>query len=100
MQVARNFYLTREKTYARKVNEILLARRIDKELPKNQIIELYLNKIYLGNRAYGVSAAAHVYYGLPLNRLSLAQLAMIAGLPKAPSAINPIANPTAAKKTP
>ena len=81
MQVARNFYLTREKTYARKVNEILLARRIDKELPKNQIIELYLNKIYLGNRAYGVSAAAHVYYGLPLNRLSLAQLAMIAGLP-------------------
>ncbi len=98
MQVARNFYLTREKTFARKINEILLARKIDQALSKKQIMELYLNKIYLGNRAYGVSAAAYIYYGLPLNQLSLAQLAMIAGLPKAPSAINPIANPTAAKK--
>ncbi|MBI5448100.1 MAG: penicillin-binding protein 1A [Gammaproteobacteria bacterium] len=98
MQVARNFYLSREKTFARKLNEILLARKIDEALTKKQIMALYLNKIYLGNRAYGVSAAAQVYYGVPLNQLSLAQLAMIAGLPKAPSSINPIANPVAAKK--
>lgn len=98
MQVARNFYLSREKTFARKFNEILLARKIDAELSKKEIMALYLNKIYLGNRAYGVSAAAYVYYGLPLNQLNLAQLATIAGLPKAPSSINPIANPVAAKK--
>lgn len=98
MQVARNFYLSREKTFARKFNEILLARKIDAELSKKEIMALYLNKIYLGNRAYGVSAAAQVYYGVPLNQLSLAQLATIAGLPKAPSTINPIANPVAAKK--
>ncbi|EKD75358.1 MAG: hypothetical protein ACD_44C00154G0003 [uncultured bacterium] len=98
MQVARNFYLTREKTFIRKINEILLARKIDEELTKEQIMALYLNKIYLGNRAYGVSAAAQVYYGLGLKQLSLAQLAMIAGLPKAPSVVNPIANPAAAKK--
>ena len=98
MQVARNFFLDREKTFLRKFNEILLAIKIDQELSKEKILELYLNKIYLGNRAYGVGAAAYVYYGKKLNELSLAELAMIAGLPQAPSAHNPIANPLAAKK--
>ncbi|MCC5790993.1 MAG: penicillin-binding protein 1A [Legionellaceae bacterium] len=98
MQVARNFFLSRKKTYLRKFNEILLAIKIDRELPKEKILELYLNKIYLGNRAYGVGAAAMVYYGKDLNDLSLAQLAMIAGLPQAPSSQNPIANPIAALK--
>jgi len=93
MQLARNFYLSREKTFARKLNEIFLALNIEQKLTKNQILELYLNKIYLGNRAYGVSAAARVYYGKPMSELNLAQLAMIAGLPKAPSRYNPIANP-------
>lgn len=98
MQVARNFFLSRKKTYLRKFNEILLAIKIDKELSKEKILELYLNKIYLGNRAYGVGAAAMVYYGKTLKELNLAQLAMIAGLPQAPSTQNPIANPLAAKK--
>ena len=98
MQVARNFFLNRKKTFLRKFNEILLAIKIDRELSKEKILELYLNKIYLGNRAYGVGAAAQVYYGKELKELSLAQLAMIAGLPQAPSSQNPIANPTAAKK--
>ena len=98
MQVARNFFLSRKKTFLRKFNEILLAIKIDKELDKEKILELYLNKIYLGNRAYGVGAAAEVYYGKPLNQLKLAELAMIAGLPQAPSTQNPIANPAAAKK--
>lgn len=98
MQVARNFFLNRKKTFLRKFNEILLAIKIDRELTKEKILELYLNKIYLGNRAYGVGAAAQVYYGKELKELSLAQLAMIAGLPQAPSSQNPIANPTAAKK--
>lgn len=93
MQLARNFYLTSEKTYLRKLNEILLALKIERELDKEKILELYLNKIYLGNRAYGVAAAAQVYYGVTLDALSLAQTAMIAGLPKAPSAYNPIVNP-------
>ncbi len=93
MQVARNFFLSREKTFLRKLNEILLALKIEKELTKEQILELYLNKIYLGKRAYGFAAAAQVYYGRPLARLELHQLAMIAGLPKAPSRYNPIANP-------
>jgi penicillin-binding protein 1A len=97
MQVARNFYLSREKTFGRKFNEILLALKIDRELPKEKIMELYLNKIYLGKRAYGVEAAARVYFGKPLNQLSLPELAVIAGLPKAPSTINPIADPVAAK---
>jgi len=97
MQVARNFFLTREKTYTRKINEILLAIKIEHELSKDQILELYLNKVFLGYRAYGVASAAQVYYGKSLSELSLAQYAMIAGLPQAPSAINPIANPTAAK---
>ncbi|MYM63581.1 penicillin-binding protein 1A [Pseudomaricurvus sp. HS19] len=93
MQVARNFFLTRKQTFSRKFNEILLALQIEKELTKQEILELYVNKIYLGNRAYGIQAAAQVYYGKPIQELNLAQLAMIAGLPKAPSAYNPLANP-------
>ena len=98
MLVARNFFLNRKKTFLRKFNEIMLAIKIDRELSKEKILELYLNKIYLGNRAYGVEAAAQVYYGKSLTELSLAQIAMIAGLPQAPSTQNPIANPRAAKK--
>ena len=93
MQVARIFFLSREKTYLRKINEILLSLKIEKELSKDEILDLYLNKIYLGQRAYGVAAAAQVYYGLDLDKLSLPQFAMLAGLPKAPSDINPITNP-------
>jgi penicillin-binding protein 1A len=96
MQVARNFFLSREKTYLRKLNEIMLALKIEDELSKQDILALYLNKIYLGNRAYGVGAAAQVYYGLPVDQLSIAQLAMVAGLPKAPSKYNPIVNPARA----
>lgn len=96
MQVARNFFLTRKKTYARKITEILLALKIDREFSKQKILELYLNKVYLGNRAYGVAAAAQVYYGKPLNKLSLAEMAMIGGLPQAPSSDNPLANPKGA----
>jgi penicillin-binding protein 1A len=92
MQVARNFFLSREKTYLRKLNEIFLSFKIERELSKNAILELYLNKIYLGQRAYGVAAAAQVYYGTDINSLNLAQIAMIAGLPKAPSTTNPISN--------
>ncbi len=98
MQVARNFYLSREKTFSRKIREILLALKIDREISKDKILELYLNKIYFGNRAYGVAAAAKVYYGKELDELSLAQMAMIAGLPQAPSRNNPIRNPKAALK--
>lgn len=93
MQVARNFYLTPEKTYIRKLKEIVLALRIEQDLSKNEILELYLNKIYLGQRAYGIGAAAEVYYGKSLDELDLAQTAMIAGLPKAPSKYNPVTNP-------
>ena len=93
MQLARNFYLSREKTYLRKLNEILLALKIERELSKEKILELYLNKIYLGNRSYGVAAAAQMYYGKTLEQLSLPEIAMIAGLPKAPSRYNPIVNP-------
>lgn len=96
MQVARNFFLTRKKTFTRKLNEILLAIMIDHEFSKDKILELYLNKIYLGNRAYGVAAAAQVYYGKKLNELTLAEMAMIAGLAQAPSVNNPIANPATA----
>lgn len=92
MQVARNFFLTREKTYLRKLNEIFLALKIERELTKEDILGLYLNKIYLGNRAYGVAAAARIYYGKPINELSIAEMAMIAGLPKAPSRYNPVVN--------
>jgi len=93
MQVARNFFLTRDKTYIRKINEIFLSLIIEKDLSKKEIMQLYLNKIYLGHRSYGVAAAAKVYYGKPLASLSLEQYAMIAGLPKAPSKFNPITNP-------
>jgi penicillin-binding protein 1A len=93
MQVARNFFLSSEKTYTRKLNEIFLALKIEQSLSKEQILELYLNKIYLGNRAYGIVAAAQVYYGKSVADLSLPEIAMIAGLPKAPSRYNPIANP-------
>ncbi len=97
MQVARNFFLTRKKTYSRKIREILLAIKIDSEFSKQKVLELYLNKIYLGNRAYGVAAAAQVYYGKKLNQLTIAEMAMLAGLPQAPSTANPLANPIAAK---
>lgn len=93
MQVAKNYFLSTERTFTRKFTEILLALRIEQELDKQEILELYVNKIYLGNRAYGVGAAAQVYYGKPIDQLTLAQLAMIAGLPKAPSSFNPLANP-------
>ena len=96
MQVARNFFLSREKTYLRKANEILLALKIDRELTKEQVLELYLNKIFLGQRAYGAGAAAQTYFARPVSELTLAEVAMIAGLPQAPSAANPISNPTAA----
>ena len=97
MQVARNFFLSREKTYLRKLNEIILALQIERSLSKEEILTLYLNKIYLGSRAYGVGAAANVYYGKPLQELNLPQFAMIAGLPKAPSKFNPLANPERAQ---
>ena len=93
MQVARNFFLSPEQTYTRKFNEILLALKIESELSKEKIMELYLNKIFLGHRAYGISAASRVYYDKKLDELTLAQAAMIAGLPKAPSKYNPISNP-------
>lgn len=93
MQVAKNFFLTSERSFSRKANEILLALQIERELSKQEILELYINKIYLGNRAYGIEAAANVYYGKSIKELSLAQMAMLAGLPKAPSRYNPIANP-------
>ena len=94
MQVARNFFLTPQKTYTRKLKEILLAIKIDKTFSKEKILELYLNKVYFGSRAYGVAAAAHVYYGKSLDQLTLPQMAMIAGLPQAPSRNNPLNNPT------
>lgn len=97
MQLARNFFLTREKAYIRKVKEIFIAIHIENLLSKDEIFELYLNKIELGNRAFGIGAAAQVYYGKELKELTLAQMAMIAGLPKAPSALNPIRNPKRAK---
>lgn len=93
MQVARNFFLSREKTYLRKLSEIFLSFKIEREISKEEILELYLNKIYLGNRAYGIAAAAQIYYGIDVNELTLPQMAMIAGLPKAPSRYNPIADP-------
>ncbi len=98
MQVARNFFLTSQKTYGRKLNEMLLAIKIETTFSKRKILELYLNKIYLGHRAYGVAAASELYFGKPLNQLTLAQMAMIAGLPQAPSRANPISNPKAARE--
>jgi penicillin-binding protein 1A len=93
MQVARNIYLSPEKTYVRKINEILLALKIERQIGKDEILELYLNIPYLGNRAYGAASAARVYYGKAVAELDLAEAAMIAGLPKAPSLYNPIVNP-------
>lgn len=98
MQVARNFFLTRKKTFTRKLNEILLAIKIERSLPKDKILELYLNKIYFGKRAYGVAAAAEVYYGKDISKLTLPEIAMLAGLPQAPSAINPLNDAAAALK--
>jgi penicillin-binding protein 1A len=97
MQVARNFFLSKEKTLTRKFNEVLLAFKIEASLSKDQILELYLNQIYLGQRAYGFAAAAQIYFGKPLSELTLGEDAMLAGLPKAPSRYNPIANPKRAK---
>jgi penicillin-binding protein 1A len=98
MQVAKNFFLSSERSFSRKTNEILLALQIERELTKDEILELYVNKIYLGNRAYGIEAAAQVYYGKSIRDLSLAQMAMIAGLPKAPSRFNPLANAARGKE--
>lgn len=98
MQVARNYFLTRDKTYTRKAKEALLAFRLESMLTKDQILELYLNKIFLGHRAYGFAAAARVYYGKSLDRLTLPETAMLAGLPKAPSRDNPLTNPERARK--
>lgn len=98
MQLARNYFLTSERTYKRKIKEIFLALLIERRFSKNEILELYLNKIFLGHRAYGVGAAAEVYYGAGVQDLELAQIAMIAGLPKAPSIYNPLRNPALALK--
>ncbi|WP_028455025.1 penicillin-binding protein 1A [Chitinilyticum litopenaei] len=98
MQVARNFYLSNERTLQRKFNEALLAFKIEHNLSKEQILELYINQIYLGQRSYGFAAAAQIYYGKNLKDLSIAEFAMLAGLPKAPSSYNPVVNPTRAKQ--
>ncbi|WP_353233677.1 penicillin-binding protein 1A [Diaphorobacter ruginosibacter] len=97
MQVARNVYLSSEKTFTRKIYEILLTFKLEHLLTKNQILEIYMNQIYLGNRAYGFSAAAETYFGKPLKSITIAEAAMLAGLPKAPSAYNPISNPKRAR---
>ena len=97
MQVARNFYLSTEKTLTRKLYEALLAFKIEHSLTKDQIFQLYINQIYLGQRAYGFAAAAQIYFGKPIQTLNLAEAAMLAGLPKAPSAYNPVANPKRAR---
>jgi penicillin-binding protein 1A len=97
MQVARNFFLSGEKTLTRKFSEALLALKIEHYLSKDQIFELYVNQIYLGQRAYGFAAAAQTYFGRPLERLTVAEVAMLAGLPKAPSRYNPVVNPKRAK---
>ncbi|SFR63772.1 penicillin-binding protein 1A [Thiomicrospira sp. ALE5] len=96
MQVARNFFLTRDRSFQRKFNEIILSFKIEQSLTKQEIMALYLNQIFLGHRSYGVAAAANTYYGKPLHELDIHEFAMIAGLPKAPSAFNPIANPARA----
>ena len=97
MQVARNVYLSAEKTYTRKIYEILLTFKLEYMLTKNQILEIYMNQIFLGNRAYGFAAASDAYFGKPLKDVSIAEAAMLAGLPKAPSAFNPIVNPKRAR---
>jgi penicillin-binding protein 1A len=98
MQLARNVFLTPEKSYERKIREILLARKMEAELSKEQILEIYLNRIFLGNRAYGVAAAAYVYFGKSLSGLTLSEHAILAALPKAPSQLNPISNPKRAQE--
>ncbi len=98
MQVARNFFLSPEKTLTRKFNEVLMTFKIEHNLSKNQILELYINQIYLGQRAYGFAAAAQTYFGKPIDKITVAEAAMLAGLPKAPSRNNPVANPAQAAK--
>ena len=97
MQVARNVYLSSERTVQRKTWEILLALRMERQLSKDQILEIYLNQIYLGNRAYGFAAASEAYFGKPLQQITIAEAAMLAGLPKAPGTNNPVANPRRAR---
>ncbi len=97
MQVARNVYLSSEKTFTRKIYEILLTFKLEHMLSKDQILEIYMNQIFLGNRAYGFAAACETYFGKPLKDISIAEAAMLAGLPKAPSAYNPISNPKRAR---
>ena len=97
MQVARNFFLSSEKTYTRKIYEMLLAYKIEASLSKDQILELYMNQIYLGQRAYGFASAEQIYFGKNIKDITLAEAAMLAGLPKAPSAYNPVVNPKRAK---
>ncbi len=98
MQVARNFFLTKEKTFTRKFNEALLSFKIEHNLTKDEILQLYINQIYLGQKAYGFAAAAQVYFGKPMDKLSVAEMATLAGLPKAPSAYNPVVNPGRSKQ--
>ena len=97
MQVARNFFLSKEKTMTRKFNEVLLAFKIEHNLSKDEILQLYFNQIYLGQRAYGFATAAQIYFGKPLSQVTIAEAAMLAGLPKAPSSYNPVVNPKRAK---
>src|SRR5688572_8446038 len=94
MQVARNVYLSSEKTFTRKLYEVLLTFKLEHLLTKDQILEIYMNQIFLGNRAYGFAAASEAYFGKPMKDLTIAEAAMLAGLPKAPSAYNPISNPS------
>ena len=97
MQVARNVYLSTEKTFTRKIYEVLLTLKLENNLSKDQVLEIYMNQIFLGNRAYGFAAACETYFGKPLKNISIAEAAMLAGLPKAPSAYNPIKNPRRAR---
>jgi penicillin-binding protein 1A len=97
MQVARNFFLTNEKSFSRKLYEVLLAWKIEANLPKEKILELYMNQIFLGQRSYGFASAAQIYFGKDVRQISIAEAAMLAGLPKAPSAYNPVVNYRRAK---
>jgi penicillin-binding protein 1A len=97
MQVARNFFLTKERTFTRKFNEVLLTLKIEHSMSKDEILQLYINQIYLGQRAYGFASASQVYFGKPLSQVTIAEAAMLAGLPKAPSSYNPVVNPKRAK---
>ena len=100
MQVARNFYLSTEKTFTRKLYEILLALKIEAQLSKDQILELYMNQIYLGQRAYGFASASEIYFGKPLKDITIGEAAMLAGLPKAPSSLQPDRQPEARHAAP